>query len=141
MGAGRPETWTEEKINEFAENITEWSKRSDALMIAEWELDCDFTYAQVEYFRRKSKRFAEAHEQAKKRVGIRRFGLTTSDKLSERIYLKEQWNYCVHTRKREDEKDQKKAEQQVSLLKQIQASDDLVNQKDATSNIPLEDQE
>lgn len=141
MGAGRPETWTEEKIDAFADNITEWSKRDDALMIAQWELECDFTYAHVEYFRNKSQKFAEAHEQAKKRIGVRRFNLTASEDLSERIYLKEQWNYCVHTRKREDEREQKKIENQVSLLQQLQLSEDLVNAKDPSSNIPLGEQE
>lgn len=138
---GRPEKWTEEKIDALADSIREWSKTDGALMIAQWELLEDFTYAQVEHFRKKSTRFSWAYEQAKKEIGVRRFGLTASAGLSERIYLKEQWNYCVHTQKREDQKDKNKVEQQIGLLAQIQASESLVNAKDPSSNIPMGDQE
>lgn len=138
---GRPEIWGDELLNELADNITEWSKRPDSLMIAQWEIELDLTCDQVTAFLEKHKRFRRAHEQAKKRIGIRRFNLATSEKLSERIYLKEQWNYCPHTRKREDERDNRKAEHQVNLLKAIAASDELVNAKDPESEIPLAEQE
>jgi len=141
MGVGRPEMWTEEKLEEIAAHVLEYANKPDSMHIIGWRAECHFTRSQIMHFCGKSKHFSDAYDLAKAIIGARRAGLALSGDISERIYLKEQWNYDEDQRCREDEKDQKKVEQQISLMQQLKASDDLVNKADPSSNVPMGDQE
>lgn len=137
---GRPEMWTEEKLGELAENVLAYAKKHDSLHIIGWRAEVELTRAQILYCCEKSAQFSDSYELAKQIIGARRAGLALNGDISERIYLKENWNYDSDTRAREDEKDKNKVEQQIGLLAQLQATDDLVNKADPHSNIPMAEQ-
>jgi len=71
-GIGRPEKWTADLIEKEAEQLIEWSKTDDAIILREFPASRGYGPQWLTYLADKSPTFSEALKIARCNVGVRR---------------------------------------------------------------------
>jgi hypothetical protein len=90
---GRPIKWTEEAIDDFADQLLEWAKKPDSLVLVSFVLEKDFSAGILQMLAKISPRFAEALNDAKRMLGVRREVGTITKVYEPRVYDKSQRMY------------------------------------------------
>jgi hypothetical protein len=86
--AGRPLYWTEEVIEDFAEELLAWSQKSSSIIIGDFAVEKNYDPVIMRKLSTKNKKFRSAYKNAKRRIGARREKGTMLNKFNPIVYTK-----------------------------------------------------
>lgn len=90
---GRPIKWTDEAIDAFADELLEWAKKPDSLVLVSFALDKDLSADIMARLEHLSPRFSKALRDAKRILGARRETGALTKVYESKVYDKSQRMY------------------------------------------------
>lgn len=113
---GRPLEYTEEEIENQANDLLQWSLGDDALRLYGFVDKKPYAYSKLAEFAKKNIRFREALEKAKNRIADRREDLANHGMIASHVYNRTHHIYDSAAVETEDESKDKQLERDLKKL-------------------------
>ncbi len=90
---GRPIEWTDEKIEKLADDLLEWCRRDDSIMLTRFCADNEIIASELSYYEENNDKFSKALKLAKLNIAARREEMANSEQINYGVYQRYQGMY------------------------------------------------